>query len=423
MLIASVLVASFCVFRDEIENLQIPYWDEYDYAWFWDLLIFGLVLITSFLVLFFVVIIARKNKLGLHDSAAFGSSVALKLTVLFTLVPYLLTDFDGFWGLSQTPIVYGSIIGLGAVWIGLEKGRPLPRRIFSLVLVAFATRIAASYLGESPLQMPFGEDAQFPDFMTELTTLNAESPFEAKQHSLEMQAFYSAKPTYILDSIKLYLSALVSVGISAIVGSIAGKLCSCYLTARAAASIKPITKSRLRSTLLLGSPLNAMNFVLGGSATCLFVGLFSAQNTAVFRNYKLSYLDYGDHLPLYGSSNFPNRLGTIWRSFDMAALASISQGLASTLPFLILGFCIIGIANQFRLIGILPMLAIGAFIGWLWSQSTTSLYATPYLDFHGAATLLGMIVAAAFGAGTNLFAVPSEPNNDEALDELVTEAK
>ena len=81
------------------------------------------------------------------------------------------------------------------------------------------------------------------------------------------------------------------------------------------------------------------------------------------------------------------------------------SGVLEFLPFIVSGAIVIWIMGKVRLTGIVPILAIGAIFGRLAGVTIGPMYETPFLTPLNSATLLGMIIAAGFGAVASACAV------------------
>ena len=122
------------------------------------------------------------------------------------------------------------------------------------------------------------------------------------------------------------------------------------------------------------------------AATALTV-LFTAKNSALYREYPLDWR-YAYNNDLIGR-------------FNSDALKTGLLGTIEMLPYLAAGAIIVWLLGKVRLAGILPILVVSAIMGRIAGVMIQSQYQTPFLTPLDGATLIGMIVAAGFGAVAN----------------------
>lgn len=123
------------------------------------------------------------------------------------------------------------------------------------------------------------------------------------------------------------------------------------------------------------------------AATALTV-LFTAKNSALYNSYPLDWrYAYDDNL--------------IAR-FNIEALKAGLSGTFEVLPYIAAGAMIIWALGKVRLAGIIPILAVGAILGRAAGVIIEPQYETPFLTPLDSATLIGMIIAAGFGAAANV---------------------
>lgn len=139
--------------------------------------------------------------------------------------------------------------------------------------------------------------------------------------------------------------------------------------------------------------------LMGFVAAAFLVALFSAKNSALYSNYPLDWrYAYDDNL--------------IGR-FNSYALKTGLSGAFEVLPYVAAGAIIVWLLGKLRLAGILPILVVGAIMGRIAGVMIQPQYQTPFLTPLDGATLIGMIVAAGFGAVANAIGFrPSQNKTD-----------
>ena len=132
------------------------------------------------------------------------------------------------------------------------------------------------------------------------------------------------------------------------------------------------------------------------AATALTV-LFTAKNSAPYSEHPIDwrYADTGD---LIGRFNYD-------------ALKTGFSGAFEVLPYLAAGAMIVWLLSKVRLAGVLPILVVGAIMGRMAGAMIQPQYQTPFLTPPDSATLIGMIIAAGFGAAAN--AIGLRTNQDK----------
>jgi hypothetical protein len=404
VLISALLIAIFCGFPSIIWNNYQPifYADQnfltslnFDFD---GPRLFGLVIVTflyAAITVQFALWAGNRNGIKSVLAPRYGVVTALKHLISGSILCCLFLG-DGSERLDiETSIVGIFVVILPAFWTALDMRPPSTLRIVCLTGLALIALKATmvNFQGGTHDLLVLWEDDKRP----KVSPLLAEVAFSI------VSAFFVLLTTFV--------------------GFLTGLICAKKLPSLDRPPTSLTMFSNWSKRWLRGDQLSLKQLVTGLVSALVLTALLCAQNTSLFRD-GLNWQTLHVAFSFYPAApDVHNRLSLILVSFDLDAMRSILLGLKSVSPFLLAGSGLIWLANRFRLTGILPILAIGAAMGGLWSATITSLYATPYLDFHGAATLLGMIVAAAFGAGTNLFAVPSAHDNDGAPDELVTKAK
>jgi hypothetical protein len=144
-------------------------------------------------------------------------------------------------------------------------------------------------------------------------------------------------------------------------------------------------------SLLFGRALT-WNQIFVGAMTALFlVGLVTAQNTAIFRG-SIIWPTPSD-CEIAPSCLF-SHLVSIPRQFDSSAFAHAALGALSALPFVVLGSLVLYVLNKRNLNGILPVLGMGALLGYSWSFSVPEIVWTNQLSWQSLCSFIAMIIAA-----------------------------
>jgi hypothetical protein len=125
----------------------------------------------------------------------------------------------------------------------------------------------------------------------------------------------------------------------------------------------------------------------GFVVAAFLVALFIAGNSALYGNYPLDWR-YAYDANLIGRFNFD-------------ALKTGLSGAFEVLPYVAAGAIMVWLLGKVRLAGILPILVVGAITGRIAGVMIQPQYQTPFLTPLDGATLIGMIVAAGFGAVAN----------------------
>jgi hypothetical protein len=146
-----------------------------------------------------------------------------------------------------------------------------------------------------------------------------------------------------------------------------------------------------------GSSVHWYQLLAGAVAAVALSALFMAQNSALY-DQKSGPLNM--KWPVDWSYSFDEIIGR----FNYDALVAGLWGAFDALPFIVGGAAIVWLLGKARLTGINPILVVGAVLGRLAGDVMGTSYETPFLSPLDSATLLGMIIAAGFGAAANLFA-------------------
>jgi hypothetical protein len=395
------LVFGYFQYRGALGRLTYEYFKRFDLPIALAIIISGLIL-WAFFVVYICISAARRHHIDEFSVSKFGVACSLKSLTCFSLLPFLLTS-TGFFDFFIVPdLVFRAFISatLLLLWIWFDKRTPTRLRLLCLIgLAGLAVWCSWSFYQDLPSERD--------------GPINGKSfaSFDIGQSEID---FYTEA--------KIQVSG-VSVVLASLFGAVVGHLCK-PLIATPRPEIEDQNTGYQRNQFSQIKPkLTTMQYLGGSLAGLAMIGAVTSRSTPVYRlGNDLSRIAWDPHWD-WSLRHDGNILELLLSRFDEAALNSGSQGIFSIAPFFGGDLVILWLASRFQVRGLIPVLVIGAAMGLLWSLSTTSFYVTPFMNFNGAATLLGMIVAAAFGAGTNLFAVPRGANSDEALDKMVTQAK
>ncbi|MFN8918504.1 MAG: hypothetical protein ACK5XZ_01440 [Hyphomonadaceae bacterium] len=184
-----------------------------------------------------------------------------------------------------------------------------------------------------------------------------------------------------------YAEITLQVLIVAGLGFLLGHLCApCFgqpnpLPKRILFSFKP------RANWFRADKLTWQQILAGFLAAKALTVLFTAKNSALYSEYPLDWR-YAYNDDLIGRFNYD-------------ALRTGLSGLFEVLPYIAAGAIIVWVLGKVRLAGILPILVVGAIMGRIAGVMIQPQYQTPFLTPLDGATLIGMIVAAGFGAAAN----------------------
>ena len=166
--------------------------------------------------------------------------------------------------------------------------------------------------------------------------------------------------------------------------------------------ISEIIGLELRS-LVMGTRLGLTQICAGVLAACCLAGLVTAQNTASFRGNDIWPNKYVCEI---STSCLVTQLTSIPILFDKPASAHAIAGGLSALPFILVGSLILYGLSLRGITGILPVLGLGATLGYLWSFSVPEVVWTTQLSWHSLCSFIAMIIAAGGVAAAQ--AVPTD---------------
>lgn len=142
-----------------------------------------------------------------------------------------------------------------------------------------------------------------------------------------------------------------------------------------------------RATWFRANKLTWQQILAGFLAATALTVLFTAKNSALYSEYQLDWrYAYIDEL---------------FARFNYDALRAGLFGAFEVLPYITAGAIIVWALGQLRFAGILPILVVGAIMGRIAEVMIQPSYQTPFLTPLDSATLIGMIIAAGFGAAAN----------------------
>ncbi|OYU51771.1 MAG: hypothetical protein CFE27_09815 [Alphaproteobacteria bacterium PA1] len=205
-----------------------------------------------------------------------------------------------------------------------------------------------------------------------------------------------------LDLTAIFLSyseITLQVFIVAFVGYLLGHLCAPCLAPSGSLPNRIYFSLGSRANWIFAGRLQRYQILMGLVAAALLAVLFTTKNSALYGNYPLDWrYAYDDNL--------------IAR-FNSDALKTGLSGAFEVLPFIAAGAIMVWLLGMVRLAGILPILVVGAIMGRIAGVMIQPQYQTPFLTPLDGATLIGMIVAAGFGAAANAFGFrPSQNKTD-----------
>ncbi len=181
-----------------------------------------------------------------------------------------------------------------------------------------------------------------------------------------------------------YAEVTLQVLIVAGLGFLLGHLCAPCLSQPNAPPNRISFSFMPRANWLRANGFKCYQTLTGFVAAAFLVLLFIAMNSALNGNYPLDWR-YADDDNLIGR-------------FNIEALKAGLSGTFEVLPYIAAGAIIIWLLGQLRFAGILPILVVGAIMGRIAGVMTQPQYQTPFLTPLDGATLIGMIIAAGFGA-------------------------
>lgn len=294
-----------------------------------------------------------------------GASIALKFLILFTFI----NGPSAFAHWPEFPGTYGLPFVLSALFAGLwAASDPRPATLLRLVVLSGLAFLALS-------------------FMAEVEAKNVWLTIRPEWHS-DIQGQLSPYEINLQNAPFRFIKLILEIGF---IGFFIGWI-------HALGAINPPTRISLSQiigvsphSLLFGKALT-QNQIFVGAITALFlVGLVTAQNTAIFRG-SIIWPTPSDCE--FAPSCLVSHLLSIPRQFDTSAFAHAAMGSLSALPFIVLGSLVLYGLNRRKLNGILPVLGMGALLGYLWSFSVPEIVWTNHLSWQSLCSVIAMIIAA-----------------------------
>ncbi len=294
-----------------------------------------------------------------------GASIALKFLIIFTLINGPAANV--YW--PEFPGTYGLPFVLSTLFAGLWAANdPRPATLLRLVVLSGLAFLALS-------------------FMAEVEAKNFWISISAERHS-EVQGQLSPYDINLLTAPLRFIKLILELGF---IGFFIGWV-------HALGVIKPPTRISLSQiigvsphSLLFGTALTRTQIFVGAMTALFLVGLVTAQNTAIFRG---SIIWPTPSVCEIAPSCLFSHLVLIPRQFDSSAFAHAAQGALSALPFVVLGSLVLYVLNKRNLNGILPVLGMGALLGYSWSFSVPEIVWTNQLSWQSLCSFISMIIAA-----------------------------
>jgi hypothetical protein len=188
-----------------------------------------------------------------------------------------------------------------------------------------------------------------------------------------------------------YSEITFQVFIVAVVGYLLGHLCAPCLAQSKSPPNHIHVSLEPRANWFRADGFEWYQILIGLAASAFLAVLFTAKNSALYDNHPLDWrYAYDDNL--------------IGR-FSLDALKTGLSGALEMLPYIAIGAIMVWLLAKVRFTGIFPILALGAILGRIAGTIIEPLYETPFLTPLDSATLVGMIIAAGFGAVANAFAL------------------
>jgi hypothetical protein len=324
-----------------------------------------LVTVLSFVICFAVLKYSFRPYLHkdtqVHAAGLRGAEAALKVLVIALTVKIWETTTD--WQILSV-VSWIIAIAICSVWIFCDARRANLPRLVILAGLAWAAWLA------------HGQFVSRTSFMDIFVRTPPPTQLESFYRALEPLA-YSGR--LVMET--------------ALIGFSVGLLCAHPNTRGQGFETMPFPPFSVGTWLrrqFLGEKYSKANWSVGILFSIILASSFLAMHAIVFQGFQI----------------WPFRIvdlqSTIARVFAENAVHHLPTALWSIAPFVIAGMALTLILNHFRLTGPAPIIACGALLGLLWSQTVSGLYRLMFLDLHVTAVLGGMIIAAGFGVAANL---------------------
>lgn len=294
-----------------------------------------------------------------------GASIALKFLILFALINGPAANV--YW--PEFPGTYGLPFVLSALFAGLWAAYdPRPATLLRLVVLSGLAFLALT-------------------FMAEVEAKNVWISIQPERHS-EVQGQLSPYDINLLIAPFRFIKLIVEIGFIGFFTGWIHTLGIRKLPARI--SLSQIIGVSPRS-LLFGRQLTLPQVFVGAITALFLVGFVTAQNTAIFRGSIIWPTPSDCEM---APSCLVSHLVSIPRQFDSSAFTHAAMGSLSALPFIVLGSLVLYVLNKRNLNGILPVLGMGALLGYLWSFSVPEIVWTNHLSWQSLCSVIAMIIAA-----------------------------
>lgn len=262
------------------------------------------------------------------------------------------------------------LVFCGLIWIWIKHDRrPLTATHFgSAAIVAFAALMLNAALTPKPESLTYGWPPPLVWDRLGLTSI-------------------------FVSYAEITLQVLIVAGL----GFLLGHLCAPFFGQPNAPPKRILFSFKPRANWFRADKLTWQQILAGFLAATALTVLFAANNSTLYNKYPLDWrYAYDDNL--------------IGR-FNIEALKAGLSGTFELLPYIAAGAIIIWLLGQLRFAGIFPILVVGAIMGRIAGVMIEPSYQTPFLTPLDSATLIGMIIAAGFGAVAN--ATGLRTNQDE----------
>lgn len=341
------------------------------------------VLLPAYFVLItFAIRSAQERAISFFDAPLYGAQLALRVLSAIALAGVLRFDFSHVLNECEATAILAMqtreafdpcfqvnadltnlvriLVSCCLIWIWIKHDRrPLTvTHLGSAAIVAFAALLVNAALAPKPSSVTVGWPTSLVWDRFGLTSI-----------------YFS------------YAEITLQVLLVAWLGFLLGHLCAPYLGQPNAPPNRISFSFMPRANWFRADKLTWQQILAGFLAATALTVLFTAKNSAPYSEHPIDwrYADTGD---LIGRFNYD-------------ALKTGFSGAFEVLPYLAAGAMIVWLLSKVRLAGVLPILVVGAIMGRMAGAMIQPQYQTPFLTPLDGATLIGMIVAAGFGAVAN----------------------
>ena len=335
-----------------------------------------------FVLIIFAIKIGRERAISYFDAPLYGAHLALRALSAIALAGALRLDFSSvlsdcaataalaiqaretfdpcFQANDDLTNLVRVLVFCGLIWIWIKHDR---------------RPLTATYFGSAAI--------------VACAALMLNAALTPKQGSLT----YGWPPPLIWDRLGLtsifvsYAEITLQVLIVAGLGFLLGHLCASCLGPPNALPNRIGFSFMPRANWFRATKLTWQQILAGSLAATALTVLFTAKNSALYSQYPFDW-QYAYNDNLIGRFNFD-------------ALSAGLSGAHEAAPYIAAGAIIIWALGKVRLAGIIPILVVGAILGRAAGVMIQPSYQTPILTPLDSATLIGMIIAAGFGAAAN----------------------